>query len=219
MERIRVLIVDDHAVVRQGLRAFLESEEDIEIAGEAANGMEAVEMAERLAPALILMDLVMPGMDGATAITQISHNNPASRILVLTSFGEEEKLHPAIQAGARGYLLKDTEPEDLSLAIRCVARGNYVLDGRLAERALSGQLLTTHKPSLAPMLTPREVDVLILLAQGQTNKQIAQVLNISIKTAKTHVSSILTKLNVTDRTQAALYAQAEGLVGKEKPSG
>ncbi len=212
MEQIGILLVDDHAVVRQGLRAFLESEDEFTIIGEATNGNEAIALAASMSPNVILMDLVMPGLDGAAAIKQISQANPASRILVLTSFGEEAKLIPAIQAGASGYLLKDTLPEDLILAIRCVARGNFLLDGRIAGLVLNRLPPAQNETAATAMLTPREADVLVLLARGQTNKQIAQALNISVKTAKTHVSSILTKLNVSDRTQAALFAHTEGLV-------
>lgn len=211
MERIRVLLVDDHAVVRQGLRAFLESEEDIEIVEEASNGAEAVELATKLAPDVILLDLVMPGMDGSTAIEHLSRVSPSSHVLVLTSFGEDEKLFPAIMAGAEGYLLKDTLPEDLGLAIRAVAKGKFLLDSRIADKVIRGQIHGSKRPSSCSILTAREVDVLKLIKQGRSNKQIANELGISIKTVKTHVSSILNKLSLSDRTQAALFARSEGL--------
>jgi NarL family two-component system response regulator LiaR len=215
MESIRVLIVDDHAIVRQGLKAFLETEEGIEIVGEAANGTEAVQLAATVSPSLILMDLVMPDMHGNSAIAQIERVSPTSRILVLTSFGEDEKLFPAIQAGAAGYLLKDIPPEDLILAIRCVAHGNFLLDGRIANHVLNN-LLPIHKKTDSALLTAREVEVLNLVAKGYSNKQIALKLTISVRTVKTHVSNILRKFDVTDRTQAALHALADGVISPEE---
>jgi NarL family two-component system response regulator LiaR len=210
--RIRVLLVDDHAVVRQGLRAFLESEEDIEIVAEASNGAEAVELATKLGPDVILLDLVMPGMDGSTAIVHLSKVSPDSHVLVLTSFGEDEKLFPAITAGAEGYLLKDTLPEDLALAIRAVARGKFLFDSRIAGKVMRGQAHGSKRRASCSILTAREIDVLKLITQGQSNKQIANELGISIKTVKTHVSNILNKLSLSDRTQAALFALDEGLM-------
>ena len=211
MERISVLIVDDHAVVRRGLRAFLESEEDIEIVGEAANGAEAVEKVQALLPDVVLMDLVMPGMGGIRATREIAEVSPSSRVLVLTSFSEDEQVFPSIKAGAMGYLLKDVAAEQLGSAIRSVARGVFLLDPQIASKVLK-EFSTVHQeiPSLG-RLTPREVEVLTLIARGRSNKEIAVDLNISVKTVKTHVSNILGKLHMMDRTQAAIYAVRKGL--------
>jgi len=211
VKQIDVLIVDDHAVVRQGLRAFLESEGDILIVGEAGNGSEAIDRARELLPEIVLMDLVMPGMDGVSAIEEIRRVSPESRVLVLTSFGEEAQVFPAIDAGAMGYLLKDTPPEDLGLAIRCVARGYVMLDPDIAGKALSRSGSMHPATGSVADLTPREKEVLALIASSYTNQEIACELGISIKTVKTHVSNILGKLNVADRTQAALCAIKQGL--------
>lgn len=216
MEHISVLIVDDHAVVRRGLRAFLESEEDIEAVGEAADGAEAVQKAQELLPDVVLMDLVMPGMDGITATRQIGELTPSSRVLVLTSFSEDEKVFPSIKAGAMGYLLKDVPAEDLGRAIRSVARGEFLLHPEIAKKVLDEfSAIRPEMPFLAK-LTPREIEVLILVARGGSNKEIARDLSISVKTVKTHVSNILSKLHVMDRTQAALYAMRQGLVPPEE---
>ncbi len=221
MERISVLIVDDHAVVRRGLRAFLESEEDIEVVGEAADGAEAVEMVQALLPDVVLMDLVMPGMGGITAIREIGETSPSSRVLVLTSFSEDEHVFPSIKAGAMAYLLKDVPAEELGSAIRSVARGAFLLDAQIASKVLK-EFSSVHQetPSLGRLgrLTPREVEVLTLIARGRSNKEIAVDLHISVKTVKTHVSNILGKLHMMDRTQAAIYAVRQGLgPGSESP--
>lgn len=221
MERISVLIVDDHAVVRRGLRAFLESEEDIEVVGEAADGAEAVEMVQALLPDVVLMDLVMPGMGGITAIREIGEISPSSRVLVLTSFSEDEQVFPSIKAGAMAYLLKDVPAEELGSAIRSVARGVFLLDPQIASKVLK-EFSAVHQetPSLGRLgrLTPREVEVLTLIARGRSNKEIAVDLHISVKTVKTHVSNILGKLHMMDRTQAAIYAVRQGLgPGSESP--
>ena len=212
MQRIRVLIVDDHAVVRQGLRTFMESEGDIEVVGEAANGEEAVRQAQELSPDVILMDLVMPGMDGIVATQKINEVRPNSRVLALTSFSEDDKVFPAIKAGAKGYLLKDVPAEDLGRAIRSLARGEFLLDSGIADRVLDEFRFPARQEEPGLMdLTSRELEVLVLIARGLSNKEIASDLGISIKTVKTHVGNILSKLHMTDRTQAALYAVRQGL--------
>jgi NarL family two-component system response regulator LiaR len=219
MDRISVLIVDDHAVVRQGLRAFLESEEDIEVVGEAADGTEAVQKVQELLPDVVLMDLVMPDMDGITATRRISETSPNSRVLVLTSFSEDEKVFPSIKAGAMGYLLKDVPAEDLGRAIRSVAGGGFLLHPDIAKKVLDEfSLIRSETPPLT-RLTPREIEVLTLIARGRSNKEIARDLSISIKTVKTHVSNILSKLHMMDRTQAALYAVRQGLVPPKEATG
>jgi NarL family two-component system response regulator LiaR len=219
MEGISVLVVDDHAVVRQGLQAFLESEADIEVVGEAANGAEAVEKVQELLPDVVLMDLVMPGMDGITATRQIREISPNSRVLVLTSFGEDEKVFPSIKAGAMGYLLKDVPAEDLGRAIRSVARGEFLLHPEIARKVLDEFSSIPFKGPPLTELTPREIEVLTLVARGYRNKEIAHDLGISIKTVKTHVSNILSKLHMIDRTQAALYAVRQGLVSPGESPG
>jgi NarL family two-component system response regulator LiaR len=217
MQSIRVLIVDDHAVVRQGLRTFLESEEDIVVVGEASDGEEAVRRARDLAPDVVVMDLVMPGMDGIIATQKIGEVSPGSRVLALTSFSEDDKVFPAKRAGAKGYMLKDVPAEDLGRAIRSLARGEFLLHGEIANRVLDEFRSSSREeaPSL-DRLTPRELDVLTLIARGRSNKQIAHDLTISIKTVKTHVGNILSKLHMMDRTQAALYAVRQGLVPGEE---
>ena len=202
---IRVVIADDHAVVRQGLRTFLDLQEDIEVVGEAADGAEALEAVERLSPDVVLIDLVMPGVDGTEAIRGLRERAPSVRAIVLSSFIDDEKLFPAVRAGAAAYLLKDVQPQELVEAIRTVHAGGALLHPRVASRLLE-ELATDP-------LTPREREVLALLGRGMANKVIARELSLSDKTVKAHVSSILAKLGVTDRTQAALYAVRAGLVG------
>jgi NarL family two-component system response regulator LiaR len=212
---IRVLLVDDHAVVREGLRAFLALQQGLEIVGEAADGAEAVEQAQRLAPDVILMDLVMPGLDGVGAMQELRVQAPDSRVIVLTSFLEDERLLPAIQAGAAGYLLKNVEPSVLAEAIRVAhAGGQAIIDPTVASRLVQA-IADDSRPRLQEpeSLTRREHDVLELIARGRSNKRIALELGISEKTVKTHVGHLLAKLGVTDRTQAALLAVREGLVG------
>ena len=215
METITVLIVDDHEVVRRGLRSFLESQDDLEVVGEAANGAEAVQKVQELLPDLVLMDLVMPGMDGIDAIRQVSRVSPSSRVLVLTSFSEDEKVFPAIKAGANGYLLKDVAVEDLARAIRSVAGGEFLLHPEVAGKVLDEFRETTKAIPPLSDLTPREVEVLGLIAKGYSNKEIASSLLIATRTVKAHVSNILSKLHAMDRTQAALYAVRHGLVPPE----
>jgi DNA-binding NarL/FixJ family response regulator len=209
---IRILIADDHAVVRQGLRMFLGLDPELEVAGEAVNGAEAVREAHALQPDVVLMDLLMPVMDGITAITTIRRELPDVEVIALTSVLEDDKVVGAIKAGAIGYLLKDTQADDLRRAIKAAAAGQVQLSPQAAAR-LMREVRTPDSPEA---LTERETEVLRLLAQGQSNKQIARNLVIGEKTVKTHVSNVLAKLNVQSRTQAALYAVKIGLVTPEE---
>ncbi|NTU80230.1 MAG: response regulator transcription factor [Chloroflexales bacterium] len=205
---IHVLIVDDHFVVRQGLATLLVSRNRMAVVGAAATGREAVELARTLRPDVIVMDMVMPEMEGPEAIALIKQENPDARILVLASFGESAKVAEAVQAGALGYLLKDSSPDDLLHAIRSVYRRNLFLPQQLA-------FDLTHPRLAAPAsdrITERELDVLRLLALGQSNQEIANELGISATTVRSHVSSILVKLGVTNRTQAAVVARERGLL-------
>ena len=214
-ERIRILIADDHTVVRHGLRALIATEPDLELVGEAADGVEAVEQTARLQPDVILMDMAMPRKTGLEAIYDIKRDDPQARILVLTSFAEDEQVFPAIKAGATGYLLKDTAPRELLQAIRDVYRGEVSLHPTIA-RKLVGELKRPPDLPLADeQLTEREVQVLALVARGLSNKEIADQLFIGERTVRTHISNILGKLHLANRTQAALYAQREGLVHLE----
>jgi len=209
---IRVLIADDHAVVRQGLRTFLDLQADIDVVGEAADGEEAVAVAAEHAPDVILLDLVMPRLDGIGALRRLRETAPAARVIVLTSFGEDERLFTALRAGASGYLLKDVEPAELVRAIRAAHEGNSPLSPTIATRVVEEIAQGGGAPAQVDDLTPRERDVLILIAKGRSNKVIALELGVAEKTVKTHVSHILGKLDLTDRTQAALYAVRHGLV-------
>jgi NarL family two-component system response regulator LiaR len=213
-DAIRVLLVDDHAVVREGLRNFLALQDGLEIVGEASDGNEAIEQAQRLEPDVILMDLVMPGLDGIGAMRQLRTRTPASRVIVLTSFLEDERVLPAIQAGAAGYLLKNVAPAELARAIRAAHAGEAIIDPTAAARLVHA-IADDGRPRIEEpeRLTRRERDVLELIARGRSNKRIALELGISEKTVKTHVGHLLAKLGVTDRTQAALMAVEEGLVG------
>jgi NarL family two-component system response regulator LiaR len=208
---IRVLVADDHAIVRKGIRALLATEPDIEVVGEAENGREAVTEAERLQPDVILMDLVMPEVDGIEAIRRITGRQPEARILVLTSFAADDKVFPAIKAGALGYLLKDSGPEELVQAIHQVYRGESSLHPTIARKLLHELSRPSERPPTPEPLTEREVEVLRLVARGQSNQEIADQLVISEATVRTHVSNILGKLHLASRTQAALYALREGL--------
>jgi NarL family two-component system response regulator LiaR len=208
---IRVLIADDHRIVRKGLSVLLATERDIQVVGEAQDGAEAVQKAGALQPDVVLMDLVMPRMDGIEATRRISTAYPKTRVLVLTSFAAEDKVFPAVKAGALGYLLKDCSPEELLEAIRRVHRGEASLEPAIARKVLQeisnpGQGKHTSDP-----LTDREVDVLRLVAQGLSNKEIAARLFLAEWTVRTHVSNILGKLHLASRTQAALYALRSGL--------
>ena len=208
---IRVLVADDHAIVRKGIRALLATELDIEIVGEAENGREAVTEVEKLRPDVILMDLVMPEMDGIEAICRITARQPEARILVLTSFAADDKVFPAIKAGALGYLLKDSSPEELVQAIHQVYRGESSLHPTIARKLLQELSRPSERPPTPEPLTEREVEVLRLVARGQSNQEIADQLVISEATVRTHVSNILSKLQLASRTQAALHALREGL--------
>jgi len=209
-ETIEVLVVDDHAVVREGLRTFLELQEGIEVVGEAADGEAAVREAERLRPDVILIDLVMPKLDGVGAMRELRRRLPESRVIVLTSFADDERLLGAIRAGAAGYLLKNAEPQDVARAVRAASAGQALLDPAVAARVVES---IADRDSVAGVdsLTPREREVLALIARGRSNKLIARELAISEKTVKTHVGHVLAKLGVTDRTQAAVIAVRTGL--------
>lgn len=208
-DRIRVLIADDHEIVRQGLTTFLELQEDIEVVGQAADGEAAAAMADRLTPDVVLMDLVMPVLDGIGAIARIRASLPSTHVIVLTSFADDEKIFAAIRAGAAGYLLKDVSPQDLATAIRMVQGGEPILAPGVARRLMDE---VGRQPEPTNDLTEREIEVLKLIANGRSNKEIAGDLTLSEKTVKTHVSNILKKLHVADRTQAALYAVRQRLV-------
>jgi len=213
LEHIRVLIADDHQVVRQGLRTFLELQDDIQVVGEASDGLAAVDMARRLAPDVVLMDLVMPGLDGIEATRRIKGGGTNVQVIALTSFTEDDKVFPAIEAGAAAYLLKDVTPEDLVEAIRAARRGEARLHPNIARRLMEQ---VSHRPTPLPAdspeaLTARELDVVRLVAEGKSNLEIAQQLVISDKTVKTHISHILAKLGLQDRTQLAVFAFKHGL--------
>jgi two-component system, NarL family, response regulator LiaR len=213
---IRVLLTDDHAIVRKGVRALLATERDIQVIGEAGNGVEAVAQAEALCPDVILMDLVMPKLDGIEATRQITAKIPSARVIVLTSFAADEKVFPAIKAGALGYLLKDSGPEELVRAIQQVYRGEPSLEPSIARKVL---LEVIHPPKPQSLttdpLTERELEVLRLVSQGCCNKEIAVKLCVSELTVRTHVSNILGKLHLASRTQAALYALQKGITSLE----
>jgi DNA-binding NarL/FixJ family response regulator len=207
---VRLLIVDDHAIVREGLRTLLSEEQDIVVVGEAASGQDAVALAQRVQPDVVLMDLMMPGMDGVEATQRLRVLLPSVRVVVLTSFGEDQRVRKAIQAGAIGYLLKDVLKDGLLQAIHAAARGRPTLHPE-AQAVLMRQNQEEIDPLKA--LTPRELDVLRLIAQGKSNKEIASALQLTEGTVKGYVSTVLAKLQVTDRTQAALYAVRRGLDG------
>jgi DNA-binding NarL/FixJ family response regulator len=222
---IRVLIVDDHAMVRQGLRTFLELQDNsdlpISVVGEAGNGIDAVKLACQIQPDIVLLDLVMPEMGGIEAIPEIIACSPHTRVMILTSFGEEDKVLPAIRAGAQGYLLKDIPPDELVHAIRETYLGNVQLHPEIVKKLMSAVAAREVRASrlvtdLAEGLTEREQEVLYQIADGLSNREIAKKMFISEKTVKTHVSNILGKLHLEDRTQAAIYALKHGLVtGKD----
>jgi NarL family two-component system response regulator LiaR len=207
---IRVLIVDDHEIVRKGIRALLATKRDIQVVGEAKDGAEAVAQAQTLRPDVILMDL-MPRMNGIQATSEITTRQAEARVLILTSFAADEQVFPAIKAGALGYLLKDSGPQELVQAIRQVFRGEPSLDPSIARKVLSELSAPPQKPLTPDPLTQRELEVLRLVAQGKSNKEIAEQLVIADETVHTHVSNILNKLHLASRTQAALYALKEGI--------
>ncbi len=205
---IRILIADDHGVVRQGLRMYLSLDPELEVVGEASTGDEALEQARSLLPDVVLMDLIMPGMDGITAIQQIRKEKLPTEIIAVTSVVDDSLIYGALRAGALGYLLKDTQAEDLCRAIKAAANGQVQLSPQIAAR-LVREVKVAESPEI---LTPRETAVLTLIAKGKSNKELADDLAITEKTVKTHVSNILSKLNLPSRTQAALYAIRMGLV-------
>jgi DNA-binding NarL/FixJ family response regulator len=211
-DAIKVLLVDDHQVVRRGLRTFLEVQDDIEVVGEAADGAEGVDRAEELRPDVILMDVKMPGMDGVDALRRLRELDNPARVLVVTSFTEQRTVVPALRAGAAGYVYKDVDPDALAGAIRSVHAGHILLQPEVAGALLS-QEESNSGSGRGGSLTEREREVLGLIADGRSNREIARALVLSEKTVKTHVSNILMKLDLADRTQAALWAVRHGVTG------
>ncbi|MCB0173206.1 MAG: response regulator transcription factor [Anaerolineae bacterium] len=219
-EAISVLIVDDHRVVRQGVRAFLETQPGIMVVAEADSGEASIQLVQEHAPDVVLMDLVMPGMDGVETTRQVKKVSPRTQIIVLTSYHQDEYIFPAIRAGALSYLLKDAQPEELANAVRKAANGEAVLHPRVAARVVQ-ELHGARQDSPNPFteLSDRELEVLRLIADGMNNADIAEQLVISEKTVKSHVSNILSKLHLGDRTQAAVYAWREGVVRRTDEGG
>ncbi|MFI1415374.1 response regulator [Streptomyces sp. NPDC020707] len=211
-DAIKVLLVDDHQVVRRGLRTFLEVQEDIEVVGEASDGAEGVARAEELKPDVVLMDVKMPGMDGVEALRRLRELDNPARVLVVTSFTEQRTVIPALRAGAAGYVYKDVDPDALAGAIRSVHAGHILLQPEVADALLS-QEGVNYSQGRGGSLTEREREVLGLIADGRSNREIARALVLSEKTVKTHVSNILMKLDLSDRTQAALWAVRHGVTG------
>lgn len=217
-ETISILITDDHALVRQGVRDFLELQPDFTVVGEAGSGEDAVRMARELAPDVVLMDLVMPGMGGVEATRQVKQASPHSQIIVLTSYHEDEYIFPALRAGALSYVLKDIGPDELADTIRRAARGESILHPRVAARVVKEvRGARNDTPNIFTELSDRELEVLRLIADGLSNAEIARKLVISEKTVKGHVSNILGKLHMLDRTQAAVFAWQQGLVARRDP--
>ena len=214
-ELIRVMVVDDHPVVRQGIQSLLSEEEDIQVIGEAVNGKDALEKVETLKPDVILMDLVMPEMNGIQAIEKITAAHPDARILVMTSFAADDKVFPSIKAGALGYLLKDSDPEDLVRMIRQVYRGELSIHPTIARKVIQELNHPAKEPLTTSPITEREMEILQLLAQGMENKEIAAKLVVRDATVRTHVSNILRKLQLANRVQATLYALRTGLTSLE----
>jgi NarL family two-component system response regulator LiaR len=216
VEPISVLLVDDHAMVRQGVKAFLVTQPDLLVVGEAGSGEEVIQLAAQLIPDVILMDLIMPGMDGVEATRRVKQVSPRSQIVVLTSYHEDEHIFPALKAGALSYILKDVSAEELASAIRKAAVGEAVLHPRVAARVIK-ELQGKRSDTLNPFteLSERELEVLKLIADGLSNAEMAAKLVLSEKTVKGHVSNILSKLHLADRTQAAVYAWREGVVRRE----
>lgn len=208
MARIRVLVADDHAVVRQGLRTFLELQDDVEVVADVADGARALDAVAEHEPDVVLMDLVLPVVDGVEAIRRIAAERPGTRVIALTSFLDDDKLFPAVRAGAAGYLLKDVEPQELVRAIRAVHAGEALLHPAVAARLME-EVAGSGGHDASDPLTPREREVVDLIARGLSNKRIAVELRISQKTVKAHVSNILTKLDLNDRTQVAMHAVRE----------
>mgnify|MGYP003974912985 CR=1 FL=1 len=212
---IRILIVDDHTIVRKGTRALLTEIEGLDVVGDASDGEEAIALSKKLNPDVILMDLVMPNMDGIEAIARISTEQPEVKILALTSFDTDDKIFPAMKAGALGYLLKNSDPEDLIQAIRQVHLGQPSLNPSIALRLIHELNHPSDRELTPDPLTQREVEVLGLVAQGMSNQEIADHLNIAEVTVRTHVSNILSKLHLANRVQATLYALRKGLAALE----
>jgi NarL family two-component system response regulator LiaR len=215
-DRISIILVDDHEVVRQGVRAFFEAHAEFEVVGEAKNGAEAVKLTEEHIPNVVLMDLIMPGMDGVEATRLIKNISPRTQIVVLTSYHEDEHIFPALQAGALSYLLKDVEMDDLAEAVKKAALGEAVLNPHVAARVIL-EIQGNKENEFNPLsdLTNREMEILKLIADGSSNNEIANHLVISMHTVKGHVSNILSKLHLADRTQAAVYAWQKGVVRRE----
>ena len=214
---ITVLLVDDHSVVRLGLKAYFQTLKDILVIGEASTGEEAVQFVLRQPPDVVLMDLIMPGMDGVEATRQVKKASPITQVIVLTSYHEDEHIFPAVRAGALSYVLKDIDPDELANAIRRAHAGEAVLNPRVATRVIKELgSRRTETPNPFKELTDREMDVIRLIAAGKNNQEIAETLVISEKTVKTHITNILTKLHLSDRTQAAVYAWQEGIVRRDQ---
>ena len=222
MVAVKVLIVDDHDIVRQGLRYYLDVHDEINVVGEAETGVEALSLVRKMEPDVVLMDLVMPEMDGIEATQELLARNPDIKVIVLTTFAEEQKVFPAIEAGATSYLLKDVKPPDLVKAIQAAHRGESQLHPDIAKKLMSRVVHSsqgTTEMAVPKELTKRELEVLRLIADGLSNRELAQALTISEKTVKKHVSSILGKLHLADRTQAAIYAYKHNLVSSDSQPG
>jgi two-component system, NarL family, response regulator LiaR len=217
-ERMRILVVDDHAIVRKGLRMLIASTEDMEVVGEAADGLEAIRQHSALKPDVVLMDLQMPKMNGIEAIRGIKQGEPGAKILVLTSFADDQNVFPAIKGGASGYILKDALPDELLNSIRAIYQGQTSLHPVIAEKLMREFAQPQKAAPREEPLTKRELEVLRLIAQGNSNHEIAQVLGVSERTVTTHIGNILEKLHLANRTQAAMYAVKEGLVVPPKKS-
>lgn len=213
---ITVIIVDDHAVVRQGLIAFLQTQDDIEVIGEAENGVQLLELLPHSVPDVLLMDLIMPDMDGVEATRRVKTISPHTQVIIFTSYYKDEHIFPAVRAGALSYILKDSKPDELADAIRKAARGEAVLHPRVAARLVQ-EVQGARSETLNPFseLSDREMEILRLIASGISNREIAETLFISEKTVKSHVSNILSKLHLADRTQAAVYAWSQGIVRRD----
>ncbi|MFZ6021165.1 MAG: response regulator [Chloroflexota bacterium] len=214
---ITVIIVDDHAVVRQGLIAFLQTQDDIEVIGEAENGVQLLELLPHSVPDVLLMDLIMPDMDGVEATRRVKTISPHTQVIIFTSYYKDEHIFPAVRAGALSYILKDSKPDELADAIRKASRGEAVLHPRVAARLVQ-EVQGARRETLNPFseLSDREMEILRLIASGISNREIAETLFISEKTVKSHVSNILSKLHLADRTQAAVYAWNQGIVRRDE---
>ncbi len=217
MDPITILLVDDHNMVRIGLKAYFSTQPDIQVVGEASTGEEAVQLAAQFAPDVVLMDLVLPGIDGVEATRRVKKVSPRTQVIVLTSYHEDEHIFPAIRAGALSYVLKDIDPDDLAAAVRRAHAGEAVLHPRVAARLVK-EMRGSRDGEVNPFneLTDRELDVLRQIAAGKTNQEIAAALVISEKTVKSHITNILSKLHLSDRTQAAVYAWQAGIVRRGK---